>query len=345
MNTDLLSAQVQHNCNIADARHAGNFTLCIYLMKMREFYRWSEKLSYQDILASYSVCQLVTERETVWQQLEEDDFQPLSIDGQQYDPFDTDTVNQLLNPQGLIYSGGLGANQTPHFFLAKKLSRETHDGYNIFISGQEYARDLASPPAMTLGNNIFIRRQSIARMIWEKVQEWRWHGNENGMSRAMEYYSFEKDVNTALDTMAEVEAEAIKLHEIGEIAASQMIGPACKQMLLEINNARVELKLRAIKDLLADALSTLPTLIERKQIASLHFYAGNMNATRKELCPSFMSAYKQWHEDKNNEDFAAWVNRSQHYWHDIMQQCLALFAAQKTSSEIDAFLTAQPFKS
>ena len=344
MNTDLLSAQVQHNCNIADAHHAGNFTLCIYLMKMREFYRWSEKLDYQDNLTSGPVGQWVTEREAVWEQLEDDDFQNLNINGQQTDPFDTVTINQQINSHGLIYSGGLGANQTPHFFLAEKLSSESHHDFTIFISGQEYARDLASPPAMTLGNNIFIRQQSIARMIWERVQEWRWHGNENGMSRAMKYYPFEEDVHMALHTMAKVEAEAIKLHEIGEIKASQIIGPDWKKLLLEINNPRVELKLRAIKDLFADALSTLPALIEDESTASIHFYAGNMNATRKELCPSFISAYNQWHQDHNYEKLAIWVSRSRHYWHDIMQQCLSFFAAQKTSSEIDAFLTAEAFK-
>ncbi|MDG0995937.1 MAG: hypothetical protein P8O97_02175 [Gammaproteobacteria bacterium] len=344
MNTDLLSAQVQRNCNIADARYAGNFTLCIYLMKMREFYRWSERLAYEDTLTSSAVGEWVTEREALWEALEEDDFQELNIDGHVFDPFDTVSINQHINPQGLIYSGGLGANRTPHFFLAEKLSSESHHDTTIFISGQEYARDLASPPAMTLGNNIFIRRQSIARMIWERIQEWQWHGNENGMSRAMKYYAFADDTHSALQAMAEIEAEAIKLHEIGEIEASLIIGPDWKKLLLEINNPRVELKLRAIKDLFADALSTLPALIESEKIASIHFYAGNMNATRKELCPSFTTAYNQWHEDTNYENLADWVNLSRHYWHDIMKQCLSLFAAQKTSSEIDAFLIAETFK-
>ena len=35
-----LTAAVQHNCNIADARFARNHVMCIYLIKMREFYRW-----------------------------------------------------------------------------------------------------------------------------------------------------------------------------------------------------------------------------------------------------------------------------------------------------------------
>ena len=35
-----LARTVQHNCNISDARFAGNYTMCIYLLKMREYFRW-----------------------------------------------------------------------------------------------------------------------------------------------------------------------------------------------------------------------------------------------------------------------------------------------------------------
>ena len=35
-----LVAAVQTNCDIADARHARDVSLCTYLLGMREFYRW-----------------------------------------------------------------------------------------------------------------------------------------------------------------------------------------------------------------------------------------------------------------------------------------------------------------
>lgn len=41
-NLQALSTAVQHNCDIADAQHARNFTLCTYLLKMRELYRWEK---------------------------------------------------------------------------------------------------------------------------------------------------------------------------------------------------------------------------------------------------------------------------------------------------------------
>ena len=45
----LLSA-VQRNCHISDARHAGDYTLCIYLLKMREYFRWERRYSFKDKL-------------------------------------------------------------------------------------------------------------------------------------------------------------------------------------------------------------------------------------------------------------------------------------------------------
>jgi len=40
-----LSETVQKNCHISDARYAGNYSMCIFLLKMREYYRWEHGLS------------------------------------------------------------------------------------------------------------------------------------------------------------------------------------------------------------------------------------------------------------------------------------------------------------
>ena len=43
---DVLVDAVQTNCDIADARHAADLPLCIYLLQMREFYRWEHGLTF-----------------------------------------------------------------------------------------------------------------------------------------------------------------------------------------------------------------------------------------------------------------------------------------------------------
>lgn len=91
---------VQKNCDIADARHAGDYTLCVYLLKMREMYRWEQGIS----------CR-------------------------------------------------------PHFFIADLVEQAQRDTTDIVISGREYARDMATPPAMMQNGLIFIRNESLRRML------------------------------------------------------------------------------------------------------------------------------------------------------------------------------------
>ena len=75
----------------------------------------------------------------------------------------------------------------PHFFLGELVEQREFNGFTLYISGTEYARDLTAPPAMSLGATIFIRQESLRRMIWEKVEEWRWNRPENAMRRAIEH--------------------------------------------------------------------------------------------------------------------------------------------------------------
>ena len=39
-----LIESVQHNCDIVDARHGSDYGICTYLMKMRELFRWQQRL-------------------------------------------------------------------------------------------------------------------------------------------------------------------------------------------------------------------------------------------------------------------------------------------------------------
>ena len=41
-----LAETVQRNCDISDARHAGEYGLCTFLLKMREYYRWENELPF-----------------------------------------------------------------------------------------------------------------------------------------------------------------------------------------------------------------------------------------------------------------------------------------------------------
>ncbi|MEO8677345.1 MAG: hypothetical protein ABI569_17355, partial [Casimicrobiaceae bacterium] len=49
-NLPRLTSAVQHNCDISDARFAGDYGLCTFLLKMREYYRWENELPFAHAL-------------------------------------------------------------------------------------------------------------------------------------------------------------------------------------------------------------------------------------------------------------------------------------------------------
>ena len=214
-----LQQRVQHNCHISDAKYAGNYTLCIYLLKMREYYRWEKTFAYKQALSTDDIGQWLTQRENLWDEIEDENYGHIELDSGRYDPFDSAGINQQLLEQGLVYSGGIGQQGKPHLFLAELERRENHHDYQILLSGEEHARDLTSPPAMSQGNTIFIRRESFKRMIWEKIEAWRWNQPENAMALAMRCYDFDNELEASLETMTNNELESAVLHEIGEIKA------------------------------------------------------------------------------------------------------------------------------
>ncbi|MBL8341302.1 MAG: hypothetical protein JNL30_07515 [Rubrivivax sp.] len=75
-----LASQVQRNCDIADARHGAELTLCTYLLQMREFFRWERRLPLGAALPRAEVGAWMAEREARWQALEDEAFAPLRLD-------------------------------------------------------------------------------------------------------------------------------------------------------------------------------------------------------------------------------------------------------------------------
>ncbi len=327
MNKELkaLSETVQHNCHIADARHAGDYTLCVYLLKMREMYRWEQGESFKTTLTTDDVGDWLTHREGHWDTVEETEYCPLYIDGKQYDPFDNEAISVLLEQKGLVYNAGLGVRCRPHFFLAQLDEYIQEESHSILIAGKEYARDMAAPPAMAQQNRIYIRRESLRRMLWEKVEEWRMSGLDNPVGRAAAYYDFDGDVEAALDAMAQVEMQTVIAHEKGELLAGDRLGDVWLDMLADLPRTHAEIMLRAVRDHLADALTTLPYLLDKQNPAALHFYFGNMTAMRKKLAPRLYDAYQHWHETCDSGKLEAVTERLVTHWQETAIAALELY--------------------
>ncbi len=335
--TDFIST-VQHNCHIADALYAGDYTLCVYLLKMREMYRWEQGVDFKTVLTTDDVGDWLTAREGLWDDVEEMDYKPLLIKDKRHEPFDNELINTLLEENNLVYNAGLGIRCRPHFFVAELEERIQKDDYTILISGKEYARDMAAPAAMAQENNIFIRRESLRRVIWEILDDARVQGLDNPLTRAMSFYPFETDAEEALIQMTETEIKYVIQHEIGEVKAGKILGDSWNDMTIKLARTQAEIMLRAIRDHLADSLTTLPALIKNKNDASLHFYFGNMTAMRKHLAPSLVEAYTYWHETGDLSVLNGLSNRLLEHWENLATEVTALYSKSTEAEPIESLI-------
>ncbi len=316
---------VRTNCHISDAQFATDYTLCVYLLKMREYFRWEHGLPFDAALPHDELTAWLTQREAHWEQLEQRDFSTIPVAGQHFDAFDAAAINAALNPLGYVYSSGYGHGMKPVFFLGALEQRDDCDGYSLLVSGKELARDLAAPPAMSRNGTIFIRRESLRRMLWERLEEWRWNRPDNALKCAIECYDFENDPDAALEAMTDNELRTVILHEIGEVQSGTILGPEWEAMLASLGHCKAEIMLRAVRDHLADTLSTLPGLLADNNPAALHCYFGSLSNMRKELFPRLLSGYEIWKISANTRELGQLLGTSVRHWQTLAERLLEVF--------------------
>lgn len=320
-----LRAAVQRNCDIADARFAGNYTLCTYLLKMREFYRWERGLPLSAALNRQEVGDWVSQREQGWEALEGLDPESLPLGGVRRDPFDQDSVNRFLDGHGLVYGAGYGRGARPLFFLGTLLRREDFEGYRVCVVGEEKARDLASPPAMSRGDLIFVRRESLQRLLFEMIEAWQMRGSpaDDALARALEAYGYVPGDESSLERMTDGEVESVVWHEVGEVLAGRRLGARWQDRVMEVAGTRGEVVARAVRDHLADCLTTLPALLEEGADGALHFYFANLTGMRAALFPQLREAYDRWTEGASAAALKAVIAPGREHWLKVAQRLLA----------------------
>lgn len=319
-----LAGMVQHNCNISDAAHARNYSLCIYLLKMREFYRWEKGFAYRDPLPKESLGEWISEREQLWETLEEKPFRPIMLAGQANNPFHSVQINEQIASHGLLYSGGY-CSAKPHFFLAELEQKVEEEGTTVYIAGREFAREITAPPALSLGDTIFLRRESLSRMIWEKLEEWGWHDPNRAIARASHDYHFDKAFDQALEKMTGDELQTMLQHELGEVAVGRELGPEWEAMLATLPRSRAEFMLRAIRDHLVDCRRTLPWILDEQRDASLHFYMANFTTLRKEIFPALADAYAKWLDGDKGKHLRETLKRAADHWCSTAEKALEIY--------------------
>jgi hypothetical protein len=300
---DALVQAVQANCHIADARHATELSLCTYLLQMREFFRWEQGRPFGAALPRAEVGRWIAARESLWAALEAEDYRPLPLEdgGAPAAPFDAAQVNARLQGSGLLYGAGLGAGGRPVFFLAELHGHALRQGLPVATAGREWARGLLAPPAVLADEHgaaqIVLRREAIARWGWERFEAFQLRPSaDRPFAAAVQAYGLDGDFDAALPRFVDEQAEAALLHELGEYAVGQRLGPAWQALRDALPSRRAELYLRALRDLLADLEVTLPALLERGASASMHVWFAAFDGLRAQLFPGLREAYAGWRD-------------------------------------------------
>jgi hypothetical protein len=314
---------VQFNCNVADARFAGDDTLCIYLLKMREFYRWSAGADFDGAIDRELLGNWITQKESLWDQMEEQEYKTIAIGSREFDCFDNKSINKILNPLGLVYSGGLGRRSRPIFFLAHLEATESTANCKVLISGEELARNMTAPPGMSHRGYIYVRRDALRRYLAGMVEEWKWAKRDNAMAAVLSHYGFEQAPGEALETLLDCEQENLILHEIGERIAEDMIGEGWQLVVKDIKNPVQELKVRAVRDNLADCMTSLPALLALEDRISIDFYYANMTPLRREMFPSFCEAYRIAKSHGDYRNLSRVVARGRKHWLSVSRQLVS----------------------
>jgi len=318
-----LARAVQMNCDIADAHHAHEATLCTYLLQMREFHCWERGLPLAAQPARQDVSRWIAEREAAWEALETAHYAPLPLGPRLHDPFDAASLNREIGAEGMVYGAGYGRFHRPHFFLAELERSETREGMRVLVAGREHARDLSAMPAALQGDTIHVRRDALRRWLREKVDFWRSRRTTGALAQAIESWGLAAGDEAAFERTVDAEIETLILHELGEARAGCKLGTAWEEMLFGLQDRRAEILARAVRDNLADCLSTLPALIERDARASLHFWFSQLDGMRRELFPALAGAYVAWRDSGRAAALSDAIRAGAAHWERVARALLA----------------------
>jgi hypothetical protein len=323
-----LVAAVQANCHIADARYATDMTLCTYLLQMREFYRWEQTLPFAAPLVRANVGAWIAERESLWSRVEDQSYQALPCAGRWFEPFDVDTVNDLLRPFKLLYGAGLiGAGQ-PVFFLADLHSQSVRDGLVVRVAGREHARGLLTPPAALVPGStaaqIELRREALERWCWQKFESFSLRKTSgSALEAAVQAYGLDRGFDAALPRWLDEQSEVMMLHELGEYRAGLLLGTAWAEMRLTLSR-RADVYARAVRDHMADLSVTLPALIEQQATASIHLWFASYDGVRAQLFPSLTAAYHPWRLGDGDHALRRAIDQGRQHFTRLAQSLVGL---------------------
>jgi hypothetical protein len=296
-----IARQILENCAISDANFAGGFSVCGLVLRLRELFKWEHGLDPWVERDSAEVLEWIGAREEQWERMAGLEFKDIRVGGCDYDPFDSEGVNKILEPEGLWYGAGYARGLKPVFLLAEIEEKRIVEGQTVYILGRELARDLFAVPAFTDGDAIVVRTASARTFIWDQIA----YGAESGREAlrfALRRYGLEgegaAEVSGNLEHIVTGEIESYIRHELGELLETKFDRATWRELVAAFPHSPVELLARAVKDLLADTgeKGTLEFIIKERRSGSLGFYVAFLDGLRKVLFPEIREAFETFAE-------------------------------------------------
>ncbi|WP_031386143.1 Sfum_1244 family protein [Desulfonatronum thiodismutans] len=295
-----LREQIQRNCAVSDANFSGAFSLCGLLLRMRELYKWEAGLPPWKEPEHGLILDWVEQREDLWQELEGRSCETLCLEGEELDPFEVERINQRLASRNLLYGAGYVLGMKPSFLLAEPVESQLVEGLRVYTVDRELCRDIFATPVMRQGERVIARRQAMAFLIWDVIQEQR-PSVRPALGYALAGYGLNsQDLlrqpgahGAVYQRMVAEELRVWVYHEIGEALEDAFPGDVWHQMVANTCQTLAEVFIRAVKDLLADThpQGLLARMIQEDRKASLGLYLAMMRPLSKMLFPDIFSVF------------------------------------------------------
>jgi hypothetical protein len=298
-----MKEDIKFNCDVSDARYWGHFSICGLLMRYRDLYRSEQGLDPWSSLPREDIAVWIERKESSWPDLEGRPFRQIAAGDRHFDPFDSDGINEVLNPEGYVYGAGYGMFRKPTFFLGFLKASAEVEGHRVYTSDKEPVRDLLAAPAMLQDRTIYLRLDPLRALLWDAFGRLK-QGCDPVLVDAFAAADIapgraaDRAFTERLDRMTAAYSEVLLWHELSE---SRERSPRWKDLIAEADDRKTELILRAIQDLVADTGESGPfrRIIERRDHGALASLIGLTEGYRRVLFPGMREAYRRFVADRN----------------------------------------------
>lgn len=340
MNLSKITEQVQHNCDISDARHAGIYSVCGLAMRLRDLYKWDRRLPPWEEHGSGPVLDWIGKREELWESLADEPYGPLTVGHREFDAFDSQGINAILAPQGLFYGAGYAHGLRPTFFLAQIEARQTILGRTVWRLGHELARDLLTLPAFSQDDDVVLRCMAARMFVWDQMAYIQNAGRPAlafALSACCNLPDTDlKRIRPHLDAILSVQQDTFIRHELSELDDQVFDRATWRQMLADFPHTAVELLARTLKDILADTgpQGPLHHFIAHRNQAAIGFYMAFSNGLVPLLFGELKAGFGRFMENHNWDEIAEAASTAYKKASDYARQVMEIYSFGRRNHDL-----------